>query len=500
MKDHFQDNLSAHWRETVGFALFLAWVYCALFGCGLATADESAAGLPSNYYLEYIWMACGLFEALASAVGIVLASRVPAIGRLIEKRQFAMTAAILATAGNIVIWVAWYDRTLFDSLFLIGGGLMGIAAALFTVVWATRMRSLNEARLEFVIPCSFTLSFLLYFVILLTKQNGFAVLAMLIAMNFVSAHFAYWGSRCKEGGLLPEGTEPRGHRGLLSFVVLAFASWVQIAFFRVISTPELAGNRFTHYLIPFSLACVLSLAMLLLCIRMSRYLNVTLAYRWSLPLFMASYVPIVIDYGNAELRILAYAINFLGMFGVQFGCWLGACKYMRRMGYGAFGLFSRYTLGAGAGICAGCLVGLYAVKSLDTQGILILSFALMSLVVFVAMAMGFNPDWVFHRSASTRRHAPQEMPANEPVDLDAIFQSEAATLQKRFGLTERETDVAVLLLAGRSRPFIRDELTVSINTVSSHVRSIFSKCGVHSQQELIDLARSGCDLKEPAAE
>ena len=50
--------------------------------------------------------------------------------------------------------------------------------------------------------------------------------------------------------------------------------------------------------------------------------------------------------------------------------------------------------------------------------------------------------------------------------------------------------MAALLLAGRSRPFIRDELTVSINTVSSHVRSIFSKCGVHSQQELIDLARN----------
>ena len=60
--------------------------------------------------------------------------------------------------------------------------------------------------------------------------------------------------------------------------------------------------------------------------RMSRYLNVSLAYRWSLPLFMLSYVPIIIDYGNVDLRILAYAINFLGMFGVQFGCWIDVYK------------------------------------------------------------------------------------------------------------------------------------------------------------------------------
>ena len=115
-----------------------------------------------------------------------------------------------------------------------------------------------------------------------------------------------------------------------------------IAFFRVLSTPELSGNRFTHYLIPFSFACVTSLVMLLLCMRMSRYLNVSLAYRWSLPLFMLSYVPIIIDYGNVDLRILAYAINFLGMFGVQFGCWIGACKYLRRKGGGTVDLFNRY--------------------------------------------------------------------------------------------------------------------------------------------------------------
>ena len=73
---------------------------------------------------------------------------------------------------------------------------------------------------------------------------------------------------------------------------------------------------------------------------------------------------------------------------------------------------------------------------------------------------------------------------------------EARTLQAAYGLTNRETDVAVLLLEGRSRPFIRDELVVSINTVSTHVRSIFAKCGVHSQQELMVLARNARSANE----
>lgn len=102
---------------------------------------------------------------------------------------------------------------------------------------------------------------------------------------------------------------------------------------------------------------------------MSRYLNISLAYRWSLPLFMLSYVPIFIDYGNPTLRLAAYAINFLGMFGVQFGCWLGACKYLRRTGSPALTVFGVYALGEGLGIFAGCLVGLYAVLTLDVKAL-----------------------------------------------------------------------------------------------------------------------------------
>ena len=116
----------------------------------------------------------------------------------------------------------------------------------------------------------------------------------------------------------------------------------------------------------------------------------------------------------------------------------------------------------------------------------------MSLVVFVAMATGFNPNWVFHGSHAPRGRAPEDSKAASASRAapEAIFLDEAVDLQNRFGLTERETDVAALLLEGRSRPFIRDELVVSINTVSTHVRSIFAKCGVHSQQELMVLARN----------
>ena len=134
MIDHFRENLVAHWRETVGFALFLAWVYCALFGCGLSSAVEPIACVPTTYHLERIWLMCGLFEALGGVAGMLIARKVPAADRLLQSSRLLTAAAALAAAGNFFIWLAWSDRMLlFDEVFVAGSALSGIAIVLFSV-------------------------------------------------------------------------------------------------------------------------------------------------------------------------------------------------------------------------------------------------------------------------------------------------------------------------------------------------------------------------------
>lgn len=60
-------------------------------------------------------------------------------------------------------------------------------------------------------------------------------------------------------------------------------------------------------------------------------------------------------------------------------------------------------------------------------------------------------------------------------------------LAASYSLTVRETEIFLLLARGRSAPFIRDELVISLNTVASHLKHIYSKMGVNSRQELLDL-------------
>lgn len=57
-----------------------------------------------------------------------------------------------------------------------------------------------------------------------------------------------------------------------------------------------------------------------------------------------------------------------------------------------------------------------------------------------------------------------------------------------WGLTPRERAVLPGLLRGRSVAWVADSLTVSKNTVHTHMRNIYQKAGVHSQEELIDAA------------
>lgn len=55
----------------------------------------------------------------------------------------------------------------------------------------------------------------------------------------------------------------------------------------------------------------------------------------------------------------------------------------------------------------------------------------------------------------------------------------------RQGLSARELEVLVLLMHGRNVPAIAQELSISKNTVQTHVRHIYEALGVHTRQDLV---------------
>lgn len=72
----------------------------------------------------------------------------------------------------------------------------------------------------------------------------------------------------------------------------------------------------------------------------------------------------------------------------------------------------------------------------------------------------------------------------------ADFSAKARAVADHVGLTPREFDIFSLSIMGRSAPFIAENLVISENTVKSHLQRIYTKCGVHSRQELISLVEN----------
>ncbi len=72
---------------------------------------------------------------------------------------------------------------------------------------------------------------------------------------------------------------------------------------------------------------------------------------------------------------------------------------------------------------------------------------------------------------------------------DSHLAQRVEELTRTFGFTDRESEVAELLLQGYSMPQISERLFISLDTVRTHMRHIYQKAGVHSKVELIELSK-----------
>jgi DNA-binding CsgD family transcriptional regulator len=67
------------------------------------------------------------------------------------------------------------------------------------------------------------------------------------------------------------------------------------------------------------------------------------------------------------------------------------------------------------------------------------------------------------------------------------FDEKCAHVAYRYRLSERETQVLMLIARGRDITWIKDHLCLSKSTVSTHRQHIYEKLSIHTRQELIDM-------------
>lgn len=141
---------------------------------------------------------------------------------------------------------------------------------------------------------------------------------------------------------------------------------------------------------------------------------------------------------------------------------------------GALGVFSHASLAASA------------------QGISLTAMLLLGVLIFVAFALFFLLNGNYSESTydAARRLEQSSFNENERLPAEELPQHTVARcldVAELYGLTQRETEVLLLLANRYNASSIADLLIISEATTKTHMRKIYAKLDVHSQKDLIKL-------------
>ncbi len=128
------------------------------------------------------------------------------------------------------------------------------------------------------------------------------------------------------------------------------------------------------------------------------------------------------------------------------------------------------------GVLAGELSARYLATSYEGDAILFANIGF-ALIVLLSLSTAALPE-----SYPTQQYANSNRSTGESSP-DEIFNE----ISLRYMLSARESEILSLLAKGRSQPYIQEILFLSKSTVSTHVKHIYKKLGVHSKQELLNL-------------
>lgn len=239
------------------------------------------------------------------------------------------------------------------------------------------------------------------------------------------------------------------------------------------------------------------------------------SWYWALPYIAALFIMRNLPRRINRAYILYVAIAMIGLSFVGFmGLGRGAVSYLaiNTLMLGAFGVYDLFwwsilgemlelhknpakVLGIGLsanvlGVLLGGLIGNAVISSnIHSPNPTLLALAV------VCVTLVLLPPLHKHLSSLLKGHAY----LSEFFELPKQEQTGQIERAARFeNLSERESQVAALLLQGMTYKTIAGELTISENTVKYYVKNIYSKFGIQSRAELINIVLKKEDAPPPA--
>ena len=514
----------------LGWGLLLAWVFCTFYtDVALNAMGSLAPAVLAESNRGSALSVLPVLSAIAALAALVFVER--RLGAVVDHPVMLWVSAAMACASTPLLFLG---QSLAPVAYGVGAIGSGMGSAVLWVGWGIRYAGLSQEDVELHAPASA----LAAAVVILVSSSmsgvvGIAFVALLPVASVAMLQRSLAGAARMQvlGGsdALHASDAAAAHDRLLSkparvsrlfgrsgwgvllaclFACVAGGFWEQPA------------NDASGLQIVMIAAAVLMLVVGMVSVSGPRRISVSFVFRWICPLLVTAFAALAV-YGDSFGPYIANGISLAARFAF---CTITQMYFAR---FAARGL-STATQSYGWGwICvhAGDLLGVIALLwfsplvAADERALATFAIASIVALVFCTMLV-LGDDSCFKVPSSASEEAtfvqgagslgvassaayggegPRCANADLSADADTVAvatdvtdasssEHRLAELSVEFGLTQRETEVFVLLMRGRSVPYIRDELSISRDTVATHVKHIYVKADVHSRQELLDLA------------
>lgn len=467
----------------MGIGFVWAWLYCSY-----ETSALFAERVGISINADDSW--------LVSAVTVIVAFMVGgALLRHVRVRPFSLVTiaapvalslgtvlSIVGSNGGVALWA--------------GGILTGVGYALISILWAMALSRLAVEELEVAIPLS-ALVTAVCSVLIPALQGALAAIATvllpLVSGVLLVACFAQVQGDGTDTGEIPVSSSPAGAGRLIA--EKGFSPWVRYfgcimallcVMYVAIGWEAACWPSDSEILIAgldaMALASNVSTVVLAVAlVAFSRTVNFSELFRWIMPLLIVSLA--LFSGSEVGLGFLSGVIADTSQTLMDVMLYLFVLTMAKQR-------FVSVPLGVGlanGSIQIGVLIGnIWGRACMAPEALVGPDEVKMALICLLAVSIIFVP----RREPDTDANGIVVADSRELSLLEAC-----RLLQERYGLSDRETEIAALVAQGRSRPYIREQLFISTNTVATHIKHIYGKLDIHSKEELIDMVNSEASAK-----
>ena len=465
-----------------------------------------------------------------SGAAFSIAVAVAAYVRPSLMREGVWSAACLASTVGAAILLYIGVLTNNTTLLLLGAPFGGLGSAWLAVLIGVGLANLGAARAMLVVPAGFVLEYAFRCGLMalgLPSSMGLATIAFvaaLVASYLFIRHDARAILESVHDSTAPNVLNITSPSSYVSFSSLAFVS---ILLFNIACGFALGGASSASSVAGALISFIpVTIALVVVVVRGS--ISTDALYRGSMLLVFAGLLttPLLLFggllttppllFGGADpFNMQAHGTLLSAgsdLFNVLMYCFIAAVGAHNKLG--AVSVSASFLATQWLGIGIGAPVAQF-VNEISTSNATVAAWITMAITFafvaynyvgmrnysFAETIEGVTPAHTesLMKNASGEEAAAQLAEEAEPAEGlqqksdDTAFKTACAAVAEKHRLTARETEVFELLARGRTSPVIQEKLVLSHNTVKTHVRHIYAKLDVHSQQELISMVEEATE-------